>query len=89
MEDFISRLENKVLTAIETIQTLRREKAQIEAERDALKQQLQDVTAERQRMQEELAEARQSASQVERFEEKRRIIEEKVGGLLDKLEAMG
>jgi len=89
MDDFITRLENKVLTAIETIQTLRQENAQLEAERESLQKQLQDVTREKERMQRELAETRESASQVEQFEEKRRIIEEKVGGLLDKLEAMG
>ncbi len=89
MEDHLSRLETKVTEAIELIQTLREENRGLEGRCGQLEQRLQDVTQESDRLRSRLEEASAAAAEVEQFEQKRRLIEQKVGNLLEKLEAMG
>ena len=88
MDDQLARLENKVLEAIEIIQGLRRENGELAARCEDLEGRLHEAEEQREGLQRELNEARESAAQVEHFEERRRQVEEKVGGLLSKLEAM-
>ncbi|MEZ4389379.1 MAG: cell division protein ZapB [Candidatus Krumholzibacteriia bacterium] len=89
MDDHLSRLETKVHETIERLQTLRRENAALEQRAADLEQSVNDLRQERDRLQTRLAETSAAAAQIEEYEEKRRIIEQKVGSLLEKLEAMG
>ncbi len=89
MDDSIGRLEGKVLEAIALIQNLRQENTQLRERCQTQESSADDLRATVARLQRELGDAQQTADQVTQFEEKRRIIEEKVGGLLEKLEAMG
>jgi hypothetical protein len=63
--------------------------ARLEARVDGALELIKELRHENARLQHELAAAREAAEQVTQFETKRRLIEERVGGLLDKLEAMG
>lgn len=89
MEDHLSRLEAKVNQTIERLQELRRINADLEQRNRQLEEGAEAMRAERDRLQRQLEEAGTAAAQVEEYEEKRRLIEQKVGSLLDKLEAMG
>ncbi len=89
MDDHLSRLEAKVIEAIDTIQELRRQNGQLTERCGELEGQLTETAAERDRLQTQLQEARETAAQAEQFEAQRRQIETKVSGLLDRLEAMG
>jgi chaperonin cofactor prefoldin len=89
MDDSISHLEEKVLQAVRLIKELRSENSQLQHQQEELQGQYEDLKEDNQRMNRELEEAKQAAASLERFEEKRRIIEEKVGGLLAKLEEIG
>lgn len=89
MDDSITHLEEKVLQAVRLIKELRSENSQLQLQQDELHNQCEELREDNQRMSRELEEARQTAASLERFEEKRRIIEEKVGGLLAKLEEIG
>jgi hypothetical protein len=89
MEDQFAKLEVKVDGAIELIKELRGENARLQARCRDLDRQVVELTDAGARLQHDLAEARDAAAQVGQFEAKRRLIEERVGGLLDKLEAMG
>jgi len=88
MDDQLSRLESKVLEAIEIIQGLRHENGELSNRCEDLEGRLNEAEEQREKLARDLNEARESASQVEHFEERRRLVEEKVGGLLSKLEAM-
>jgi hypothetical protein len=63
--------------------------ARLEARVDGAIELIRELRQENARLQHDLTEAREIAAQVTQFESKRRLIEERVGGLLDKLEAMG
>jgi len=89
MDDSITHLEEKVLQAVRLIKELRSENSQLQLQQGELHSQCEDLKEDNQRLSRELEEARQAAATLERFEEKRRIIEEKVGGLLAKLEEIG
>ncbi len=89
METKLGILEAKVIEAIGLIKDLR-------AENESLKNRCLDLQAAAnesedtiQRMTQELQQSRQAAAVAEDFEEKRKDIEDKVGGLLEKLEALG
>ena len=86
MEQSLARLEEKVLLAVRSIQDLRDENARLKTEREALQDRCTSLTADRERLTRELEETRVVAASVERFEEKRRMMEERVGALLEKLE---
>ena len=88
MDDHLSRLENKVLEAIDLNKELRRENGELKSRCTDLENRLTQSRDEREKMQRELTESRELASQAELFEEKRRVIENKVGSLLERLEAM-
>jgi FtsZ-binding cell division protein ZapB len=89
MEDQLVRLERKVLEAIALIQSLRRENEQLSARGADLDGRLRDLQEERDQLQRELQQAQAAAAAATDFEQKRQRIEEKVAGLLEKLEAMG
>jgi len=89
MDDHLSRLEAKVNQTIERMQELRRVNADLEQRNQQLEESAGSLRNERDQLQRRLAEASTAAAQVEEFEEKRRLIEQKVGSLLEKLEAMG
>jgi hypothetical protein len=89
MDDQFAKLEAKVADAIELIRGLRSENARLQGQCRDLEHQVVELTDAGARLQHDLAEAREAAARVSQFEEKRRLIEERVGGLLDKLEAMG
>ena len=89
MERNLTILEEKVLAAVDLIKSLRADNARLRAERDDLAVRLDDVTEENVDLKRELGQVRHSATDTERFEVKRRAIEEKVGGLLEMLEGIG
>jgi hypothetical protein len=89
MENSLAHLEEKVLHAIRLIQDLRAENEQLVQQRDELKALCETLKEDHQKMSRELDQKRAAAASLESFEEKRRIIEEKVGGLLEKLEQIG
>ena len=83
MDNNLNILEAKVLEAVALIRELRAENACRE-----LVGQNADLEEAGHRLKHELDESRQSAEVVEVFEQKRMEIEDKVGDLLQKLEAM-
>ena len=89
MEGNMTILEEKVLAAIDLIKSLRADLARLRAERDDLALRLDDVTEENVDLKRELGQVRRTVTDTERFEVKRRAIEEKVGGLLEMLEGIG
>jgi len=89
MENNFSVLEEKVLRAVHLIQDLRAENAQLQQQNDEWQSRFEALKEDNERISRELDEKQATAASVEQFEEKRRIIEEKVGGLLEKLEQIG
>jgi FtsZ-binding cell division protein ZapB len=103
MDINLNVLESKVLEAVELIQELRGENrkltcrngelegrnGELEGRNQELEGLAESLKDENTRMRNELDEARQQADSVEVFEQKRKEIEDKVGGLLEKLEALG
>ncbi len=89
MEESLSRLEEKVLQAVRTIQDLRGENERLRRQREELEGEFARLQESHERLSRELKETRSVAAAVETFEERRRILEEKVGGLLEKLDQIG
>ena len=89
MDDQFARLEAKVADAIELIKGLRTENAGLLARCRELESQVVELDDAGVRLRHDLAAARDAAVQMTQFEAKRKLIEERVNGLLDKLEAMG
>jgi hypothetical protein len=89
METSFAHLEEKVVEAVNLIKSLRSEKDGLQNRCEELERRCEQLEAENARMEEELERSREAAVSVEQYEEKRRLIEEKVGGLLEKLEALG
>ena len=87
-EASLQKLEERVLGAVQRIQELKTENEQLRTSRDALEGQMTDLQDKFDQSQRELNETRERASAAEQLEDKRRIIEEKVGGQLDKLDAI-
>lgn len=81
-------LEAKVMTAVRRIQELKSENETLAGRRDELERQVAALKDQVSRTQEELSAVRQQAAVVARWEDKRRLIEEKVGGLLETLESI-
>lgn len=89
MDNNFSLLEEKVLKAVRLIQELRAENDQLQQQQEEWKSHLEVLKEDNLRLSQELEQKRSAAAQVEQFEEKRRVIEEKVGGLLEKLDQVG
>jgi hypothetical protein len=89
MDDNLGRLEEKVLKAVRLIQELRSENDRLQRQRSQLESEFAALKERSERLGCDLEEARAAAANVESFEEHRRIIEEKVGGLLEKLDQIG
>jgi FtsZ-binding cell division protein ZapB len=88
-EDSFSRLEERVLKAVRMIQDLKTENTRLRQQREGLESEIAGMQREQERLARELETARHAAATVEQFEESRRILEEKVGGLLEKLDQIG
>ncbi len=89
MDDNLNLLENKVLEAVALIKDLRAENRRLTARCEELAAQVDDLETGRARLAEELASASAVAGDVESYEEKRKEVEDRVGGLLQKLAALG
>ncbi len=87
-DDSFGLLEEKVLTAVKRIQELKTENEQLNAQREKLEGQMEALNDRVQRAESELAETREQAARVDHMEGKRQLIEEKVGGLLEKLDSI-
>jgi len=81
-------LEAKVMTAVRRIQELKAENEALAGRRDELERHVEALKDQVSRTQEELSAVRQQAAHVARWEDRRRLIEEKVGGLLETLESI-
>ncbi len=88
-DDSFSRLEEKVLKAVRMIQDLKTENVRLRQQREGLESEVAGMQREQERLSRELEAAQQAAASVEQFEQSRRILEEKVGGLLEKLDQIG
>lgn len=89
MDDNLQLLEQKVIEAVALIKDLKAENGRLAARCGDLAAQVADLEAGQERLNAELAGARASAGDVERYEEKRKEVEDRVGGLLQKLAALG
>ncbi len=87
-DDSFGLLEEKVLSAVQRIQELKTENESLTAQRDKLESQVAVLSDRVDRAEGELAETRTQVAQVDQMEDKRKLIEEKVGGLLDKLDSI-
>jgi len=89
METKLGILEAKVNAAVGLIQDLRGENESLKDRCRTLQSSLAEAEETIGRLSSELETARSSLVVAEDFEVKRKEIEDKVGGLLDKLEALG
>jgi len=87
-EDSFGLLEEKVLSAVRRIQELKTENETLTAQRNELASQVEALNDRASRAETELSDVRSQAATVDQMEDKRRQIEEKVGGLLDKLDSI-
>lgn len=89
MDNNLNVLEAKVLEAVGLIKELRQENARLTGLCGELEARAAELERANARLEQELAEARLQAADVEVYETKRKEIEDKVGGLLQQLEALG
>ena len=89
MESNLNILEAKVLEAVNLIKELRGENSRLDGRCQELEARVLELEERNGRLNQELDETRRTAANVEVYEEKRKEIEDKVGGLLSKLEALG
>ena len=89
MESNLNNLETKVLGAIKLIKELREENAGLKAQLEDLEMRNLEFEEMNSKLNHQLDDVQQQAANVEVYEEKRKEIESKVGGLLDQLEALG
>lgn len=89
MESNLNVLEAKVLEAITLIKELRTENQRLDGRCKELEARVLELEDQNGRLNHELDAARETAADVEVYEEKRKEIEDKVGGLLQQLEALG
>ena len=87
-DDSFGLLEEKVLSAVRRIQELKTENASLTEQRDELASQIEALNDRTNRAESEVEDARSQAALVDQMEDKRKLIEEKVGGLLDKLDSI-
>ncbi len=89
MESNLNVLEAKVLEAVGLIKDLRQENSRLSARCGDLESRAAELEQANTRLQQELEAARSQAAELEMYETKRQEIEDKVGGLLQQLEALG
>ena len=89
MDSNLNVLETKVLEAIDVIKGLRAENESLLERVSDLEAEMAELREANQRMNTELEESRANAGNLEIYEEKRKEIEDRVGGLLAKLEGLG
>ena len=89
MDSNLNILESKVLEAIQLIKQLRQENQRLQERCDELVASCGEIEAKNTRLSSELEESGQRAADLEVYEEKRKEVEAKVGGLLEQLEALG
>ena len=89
MESNLNTLENKVLEAIKLIKELRTENSRLKTGNEDLEMRVLELEELNSKLNHQLNETQQVAANVEVYEEKRKEIESRVGGLLDQLEALG
>jgi len=89
MESKLGILEAKVVEAVGLIKELRTENESLKGRCKELQAALAEAEGNIERLENELEQKGREASLVEDYEEKRKEIEDKVGGLLAKLEALG
>ena len=89
MDSNLSILEGKVLEAIQLIKQLRQENRGLQERCDELVARSAEFEAKNARLSSELEELGRQATSLEVYEEKRKEVEAKVGGLLEQLEALG
>ncbi len=89
MESNLNNLETKVLGAIKLIKELREENAGLKVQLEDLEMRNLEFEEMNSKLNHQLDDVQQQAANVEVYEEKRKEIESKVGGLLEQLEALG
>jgi DNA repair exonuclease SbcCD ATPase subunit len=89
MESNLNILETKVLEAIKLIKELRAENTRLAGRIEELELTNLEFEELNSKLNHQLDEVQQNAVNVEVYEEKRKEIETKVGGLLEQLEALG
>jgi ribosomal protein L18E len=89
MDNNLNVLEAKVLEAVGLIKELRQENERLTGLCGELEARAAELTDTNERLLKELEDVRRQAADVEVYETKRKEIEDKVGGLLQKLEALG
>jgi len=89
MESNLHTLETKVLEAIKLIKELRTENSRLNNGTEDLEMRILELEELNSKLNHQLNESQQQAANVEVYEEKRKEIESRVGGLLEQLEALG
>ena len=89
MDNNFANLEERVLKAVGLIQDLRTENSRLQKQASEWESRFVALEETNGDLERELADARQNSAVVEDFEQKRRVIDEKVGGLLEKLDQIG
>lgn len=89
MESNLNTLETKVLEAIKLIKELRTENSRLKNGTEDLEMRILELEELNSKLNHQLNESQQQAANVEVYEEKRKEIESRVGGLLEQLEALG
>jgi septal ring factor EnvC (AmiA/AmiB activator) len=89
MDSNLNALEQKVLEAVELIKGLRSENKRLDEQCRDLTARLEELEAANRKLEQDLADARRQAADGEMYEAKRKEVEDKVGGLLAQLEALG
>ena len=89
MEGNLNILEDKVLEAVILIKELRTENDRLKKTNQDLENRCAEVEEQNSFLNSKLEDANKTASEVEVYELKRKEIEDRVGGLLQKLEGLG
>ena len=89
MDSNLNTLDAKVLEAVELIKSLRSENKRLDDQCQDLTARLEELEDANRKLEQDLAEARREAADGEMYEAKRKEVEDKVGGLLAQLEALG
>ena len=89
MDSNLDILEAKVIEAVSLIKELKADNERLNGRCGELEAARQELESMNNRLTAELEEARSEAGSIEVYEEKRKEIEDKVGGLLLKLEGLG